>query len=249
MKKGTLLSLLLLVLLALSACSQTASGTTKTDASETPPAEEATETGETTEDVKLEEAAENSESAEETGTEEAVSDKDTAEETEKPTDIETASEEKAAEAETVPTEENTDSTVAESVWLYFSDDQLMNVFRVEEKVTASNEGSLPKAALERWIQGPSTEGLYNLMPEDVEVLRAEAGEYGAVVSFSAELLAANLGSTGEMFFIEQVAMIMQQFGYSQTKILIDGKEVETFFGHIDGTEPVVAGSPDDYQIK
>lgn len=42
-------------------------------------------------------------------------------------------------------------------------------------------------------------------------------------------------------------MIVEQFGFKQTKILIDEEEKETLLGHIDLSEPFEAKSPTEFE--
>lgn len=223
MKKNIIYLTALLALLLLSACGQTQEDAKPAESPETATASEQTEAEETPEEPAAEETDAKTE------------------------ETETATEEPVSEDE--PASEESDTEITETVWLYFSDEQLLNVYRVEAAVSAPSEEELPLAALNSWLDGSSVEGLYNLVPEDTKVLNVTAEDKTAVVSFSPELLDATLGSSGEQLFTEQVAMIMQQFGFDQTKITIDGEETATFFGHIDATKPITAGTPEDYQIK
>lgn len=140
-----------------------------------------------------------------------------------------------------------DSPITETVTLYFADDQLLEMYKEDHEVEAASEEELPKKALEAWIDGPNHDELVSFFDEDVTVQSVEDNNGVAEVSFSSSFLDINTGSTGEMYITEQIALIMEQFGYEQTKILIDGEEVETFFGHMSGTEPIEAGNPDDYE--
>lgn len=165
-------------------------------------------------------------------------------------DEETPVDEKEDEEANGTEEENenaADSPITETVTLYFADDQLLEMYKEDHEVEAASEEELPKKALEAWIDGPNHDELVSFFDEDVTVQSVEDNNGVAEVSFSSSFLDINTGSTGEMYITEQIALIMEQFGYEQTKILIDGEEVETFFGHMSGTEPIEAGNPDDYE--
>jgi hypothetical protein len=47
-------------------------------------------------------------------------------------------------------------------------------------------------------------------------------------------------------FAEQVAMIMEQFGFDRTQILVEGRVVETLLGHLYIGDPIEADDPESY---
>ncbi|MCM3715163.1 GerMN domain-containing protein [Halalkalibacter oceani] len=134
------------------------------------------------------------------------------------------------------------------VELVFSDDQVMDMFRVERQIEAA-EDEVFVATLQEWVAGPTEdeEGLVSLIPDNVEVQSVEEVEGVAHVSFSAELLDAQAGSGTEEMILQQVAMIMKQFGFNETQILIDGESHPELFGHVDTSVPIVADSLEDYE--
>ncbi|MGO4889671.1 GerMN domain-containing protein [Anaerobacillus sp. MEB173] len=158
------------------------------------------------------------------------------------------SEEVAEETET-ETEAEADEPAATTITLYFSDSDLMKIYRVEREITVVNEDELMMETLQTWVNGPEEDGLTNLLPEGVVVQTVEDVNGVAHVSFSDDLLHANLGSSGEMFLLEQLAMIMEQFGYGETLLLIDGEVVPEFLGHMDTSQPIQAGDPEQYETK
>ena len=133
------------------------------------------------------------------------------------------------------------------VVLYFADKDLMNTYRIKKEVNVGNEDQLAKAALEAWIKGPGHEELTGLIHSDVIIEYVEEVDGIAHVSFSKEIKENNLGSSGELMFVEQIAMIMQQFGFDQTQILVEGRVRETLFGHLYIGDPIVAKDPESYQ--
>jgi hypothetical protein len=139
-----------------------------------------------------------------------------------------------------------DVAMIESVTLYFSDDQLMEMYRVASDVSVSSDEAGAMEAMNLWTTGPTHEGLYTLLPENTRVETIEFQDNVAHVSFSDDILEANLGSDGEAKITIQVALMMEQFGYNQTKILIAGEEVPNFLGHMDISEPIQAENPEDY---
>ncbi|TWI57184.1 GerMN domain-containing protein [Halalkalibacter nanhaiisediminis] len=143
-------------------------------------------------------------------------------------------------------EEVVDDATVTPVELVFSDDQVMDLFRVERQIEATDE-ELFVATLEAWVAGPTEDGLVSLVPANVEVQSVEEIDGVAHVSFSSELLDAQVGSGVEEMLLQQVAMIMKQFGFNETQILIDGEVQPELFGHIDTSEPTVANNPEDYE--
>ncbi|MDD4752731.1 MAG: Gmad2 immunoglobulin-like domain-containing protein [Desulfitobacteriaceae bacterium] len=132
------------------------------------------------------------------------------------------------------------------VVLYFSDNDLMNTYRVEKEISVREGEEVAKAALEAWAKGPDHEELTGLVHPDVIIEYVEEVDGVAHVSFSKEIKESNLGSTGELMFAEQIAMIMEQFGFEKTQILVEGNVEETIVGHLYTAEPIVANDPEDY---
>lgn len=136
-----------------------------------------------------------------------------------------------------------------TVNLYFSDNELMNVYRIEvnEAFTKNEEGI--QNALQLWADGPNKENLVNLVPADAKFQSVEVINDIVYISFSKELLAANLGSTGEGMLIEQMIMIVKQFGYNEIFLLIDGEEQESLLGHVGINEPLTLEKTSlDYEL-
>lgn len=125
------------------------------------------------------------------------------------------------------------------VELVFSDDNLMTQYKETHSISYEKEEDLPLLALKAWQKGPSSKKLIGLLPADVEIQSVKKEGDTAIVSLSAAIKqAANLGSTGEQFLMEQIATIMSQFGFKNTKIVIDGQETDTLLGHMDASTPV-----------
>lgn len=151
------------------------------------------------------------------------------------------------ENEVSPTPEEVEEPVKQEITFYYADDDLMDMYRVKQDVEADEEDGLPKAALELWLQGPEQEGLTNLTPPEVVIEKVEFIDGVAHVSFSQEIKNANLGSGGEAFLIDQITLIMEQFGYDSTQILVNGEAEESILGHVTTSEPVSAPDSDSYE--
>lgn len=150
--------------------------------------------------------------------------------------------------------ENTDDPVSPSeatvnthtVQLFFADDELMDTFKVDTEIEATDK-ELAKKTLEAWIAGPKSDKLISLIPTTVKVLSIEDKDGIAFVSFSKELLDANVGSSGEAMLVDQIALIMEQFNFSKTQILIEGEIKDELFGHLSTNEPITAPDPANYE--
>lgn len=140
------------------------------------------------------------------------------------------------------------SVQKQTVSLYFSDKELMKTYRTEKDIEAENEADLPKAALEAWIAGPENEKLTGLVPPGVVVENVKAENGVAEVSFSKEIKNANLGSTGEMLMLNQITLIMKQFGYDATQVLVEGQKEESLLGHVDTRAPLKAEDPGNIEF-
>ncbi|MBM7096790.1 GerMN domain-containing protein [Bacillus sp. H-16] len=245
MKRAKWLFVTLSAALVLAACGQ---GTNEEDVSGAEGAD-SEETAEEVEDTEEDEA-----DAEEDDAEDALEEEEDAEEAteEEETDgageDDSAGEDEAAEEEAFEEDEAQEDDVAvlNSVTYYFSDDQLMETYRVttDQSVTQDEQGA--KEVLEQWIAGPDRDGLMGLVPSNVTVQEVRFADGVAYVSFSGNIAEANLGSSGEMMFTEQLAMMMAQFGYEKTQLLIDGEVPGEFLGHMDVSEPFEASASSQY---
>lgn len=142
-----------------------------------------------------------------------------------------------------------DPKITKKVELYFSDTDLMDLYKVEEELTAETESDLPLAALESWIKGPESDQIKGLIPETTKVNSLEIEDSLATVDFSSDLKEANVGSTGELFILDQISLILKQFGVDQVQILVDGETVDSLFGHIKTDKPYELSENSSYQIK
>ncbi|MEC5424841.1 Gmad2 immunoglobulin-like domain-containing protein [Virgibacillus sp. C22-A2] len=149
-------------------------------------------------------------------------------------------------------EQNNDEKVTEGKYrthqivLFFSDNDLLGNYRIEKEINADVDEHLAKVALEAWIKGPEHEELTGLINPEVSIEYVEDIDGIAHVSFSKEIQISNLGSSGELMLVEQIAMIMQQFGFEQTQLLVEGKVVESLLDHLYTADPIVANNPESY---
>ncbi|TMW70160.1 GerMN domain-containing protein [Alteribacter natronophilus] len=249
MKKAKWLFVTLSTALVLSACGQGDNGEDTPASADEDVTEEQTEGDENTEQDD-EELGDEELDDEENDEDEEVSDDEEAEEDGQEEETEESLEEEdSSEGEGSDSSEGEEAAVLEGVDYYFSDDQLMETYRVstDETVTHNEEGA--KQVLEGWINGPEHSGLTGLFHgADVTVQSVTFEGDTAFVSFSSEVFELNLGSSGELMFYEQLAMHMSQFGYDKTQLQVDGEVPEEFLGHLDVSEPFTAGDAADYDV-
>ncbi len=158
--------------------------------------------------------------------------------------------EQPVESNEETTEVTNEVEVLSPINLYFSDLDLMNIYRVKVDTELTKDSEGLKEALQLWINGPepTKDGLTSLLPEGVTVQSIENIDDVLHVSFSNELRQANLGSSGESFLIQQITMVIEQFGYNEVFILIDGEIDTEFLGHVGLDQIFTANSPEDYEL-
>lgn len=135
----------------------------------------------------------------------------------------------------------------ESVILYYSDNDLMNIYKVKVEVTAVEGTPIEQAAIDAWLAGPEQAGLTKLLPAGTNAAFLHADEGTAHVSFSEEIRSASVGSSGEAAIIDQITMLMEQFGHSKTQILVEGQVVTELLGHMTYDEPFEARNQTDFE--
>lgn len=153
----------------------------------------------------------------------------------------------AAEEEENTEEAAEDVAVIDGVELYFSDDQLMEIYRVQTDVSVTSDENGALEAYQLWASGPDKDSLVSLLPAGTQVQSVSFTDGTAHISFSDAILEANLGSSGELMLTEQIALIAKQFGYDRVQILIEGSVPDIFLGHMEVDEPIEAGNPESYQ--
>lgn len=148
-----------------------------------------------------------------------------------------------------PTDPASEIAILDVINLYFSDNDLMDIYRVEVGTQHTKDEEGIQSALQLWVKGPKQEGLQGLVPEGVIVQSVEERDGLLYVSFSNELLEANLGSTGEAMLAAQITMIVKQFGYDEVFVLIEGEVIDSLLGHLDWSEPLTLDTvPEDFEL-
>ncbi|WP_022792594.1 GerMN domain-containing protein [Marinococcus halotolerans] len=195
-------------------------------------------------DTSSEEASSENASPEDNATEENASE-DTANSEEVTEESAEDSEDANAEAKSASSSEE-EEAVTEEVTVYYLDGDLMETISETRSLEAASENDLPFEAVQAWLDGPETEDATGPLPVETEVQFVEFKDNTAYVSFEPSVLdATTVGSTLELAFVEQLAVLMDQFGYGQTQILIDGEVVTDFYGHREINQPIEATDPSE----
>ncbi len=156
-------------------------------------------------------------------------------------------EEQNGESEEQPSGSGEANRATMTIELVFPDEQVMDMYRVEREIDAATEEELIYAAFDAWIAGPTEEGLVSLLPDGVKVESVTDVDGVAHVSLSSEFLNAQVGSGTEEMLLQQIAIIMKQFGFDETQILIEGDVQDELFGHIDTSVPIVAKDLEQFE--
>lgn len=134
-------------------------------------------------------------------------------------------------------------TSRETVTLYFIDedyvitgDESGEIVLTEEREIEYGDTSLEQAVVNELMVGPEGDGLYTLIPENVELLGVEVEDGTAFVDFSNEGLSG--GSMEETFTITQIVNSLTDLDtVDRVQFLVDGQKAETLMGHIEISEP------------
>lgn len=133
------------------------------------------------------------------------------------------------------------------VVLYFSDDQAMYL-APEKRQVADKEDNAGKTVVEELIKGPDSPLLKRTIPIETRLLSLSVKQETAYVDFSKEIINSNFaGSAGEIALVYSVVNSLAEIpGIKRVQFLVEGKEVETLYGHIDTSNPI---PPDWKQVK
>lgn len=130
--------------------------------------------------------------------------------------------------------------------LYFSDDQAMYLNKEQVEV----DEVTPEVALQKLIEGPSDQNHYKTLPKETKILSVNVKDGTAYVDVDSsirKLLGG--GSASEIMAVDSIVatlVLNEEFNIERVQFLIDGKEDDTFAGHIDITQPI---EPDMSMIK
>lgn len=132
-------------------------------------------------------------------------------------------------------QEKEDEKEKQTVKVYFSDNQAMNLIEVEVDIVIAKGESLESKVIEALKSQPSDAEMFNAVGENIVINSVKVEDKLAIVDLSSENLSG--GSTEEMFLIDSiVASLTALDTVDQVKFLVDGKVAETLMGHAETTE-------------
>lgn len=133
------------------------------------------------------------------------------------------------------------------ITLYFSDEQAMYLVP-EKRQVAVKDDNAGETVIKELLKGPVNPALKRTLPVETKLLSLSVEQETAYVNFSKEIINNNYrGSAGEIALVYSVVNSLAELpGIKQVQFLIDGKEVETIYGHMDTGKPV---TPDWQLIK
>lgn len=134
-------------------------------------------------------------------------------------------------------EPSVDYELAATVALYFATPDALGL-EVEQRVLTTEPA--PMIALAELLTGTANADLVNVIPPGTQLNGLAISNGVAYVDFNEGLLNSNnRGSANELLTVAAIVNTLTEFvGIEQVQILINGKEVETLYGHMDLSEPL-----------
>lgn len=128
--------------------------------------------------------------------------------------------------------------------LYFRESN-SDFLAIEKREVPTNDFELH--AIKELIKGPLDNNLDNPIPKGTKLLNFEIKGKVAVIDLSSEIMSSNIGSSGEGLIIYSIANTMGNLPtIERTKLLVEGKEVDTLYGHYDTLSEI---EPNDELIR
>ena len=127
------------------------------------------------------------------------------------------------------------------ITLYYPDKQGISLVSETRKVESDDKNHLAKKVVEKLIDGPQTDGLLTLIPDDTKLNAINVKDGLCTVDFSAEFINnSNSGSASETLLVYSVVNSLAELeDIDEVLFLIDGKTVE-IFGNFIFDEPFEA---------
>lgn len=112
-----------------------------------------------------------------------------------------------------------------------------DTYVVREIHKVKKTSDMPKTAVEELIKGkPVTQGAFRVLPAATKVRSVKVNEQGlAVVDFSADVLKANVGASGEEMGITSIVNTLTEFpNIKKVSFTVDGEEKKAmdWWGHV-----------------
>ena len=124
------------------------------------------------------------------------------------------------------------------VKVYFGTHDAENLVAEIHKVKKTDP--LMQRSMEILVGGPKNPELVAVVPSTVKVKSVDVKERIVYVNFSEEMVTQRFGgSSREILAVAAIVNTLTEFPeVDAVQILVDGKKVETLFGHMDITEPL-----------
>lgn len=124
-----------------------------------------------------------------------------------------------------------------SLTLYFSDKDATRL--LQEKRTVRQTEDMPKTAVEELLAGSSTPELVTVIPRGTKLISLSVKQGIAFVDLTSDILnTPNRGSASESMIVTSIVNTLTEFPeIEKVQILIDGKNKETLYGHMDLSQP------------
>lgn len=124
-----------------------------------------------------------------------------------------------------------------NVVVYYSKMTDTENYLVREVHKIKQTSDMPKTAVEELIKGkPVTDGAYKVIPPSTKVLGVKIDNQGvATVDFSAEVLHANVGASGEAMGIASIVNTLTEFpNIKKVSFVVNGKvdQAMDWWGHV-----------------
>ncbi|MCX5779767.1 MAG: GerMN domain-containing protein [Firmicutes bacterium] len=120
--------------------------------------------------------------------------------------------------------------------VYYVKNSDIDLYLVREVHQVDKSAEVAQAALNELIKGtPITSGAYRILPADTKILGIKIDQGLATVDFSAEVLKANVGASGEALGITSIVNTLTEFPTVQkVSFTVDGSVAkgQDWWGHI-----------------
>ena len=121
--------------------------------------------------------------------------------------------------------------------LYFATPDAANIRPEQREIPQTNEPA--RLAMEELLAGTRSPGLVTVIPAGTKLKGFSVRNGVAYVDVSGEILkTTNRGSANESLIVASIVNTLTEFpGIQKVQILVEGKEMETLYGHMDLSEP------------
>ena len=123
--------------------------------------------------------------------------------------------------------------------LYFSNAEASELVS-EERTVAKTDNAPEMVVLEELFKGPQKSGSMNTLPARSEVLVVEVREGVAFVDLSQSTVDNHSGgSAADLMSVSSIVYSLTELsGIDEVQFLLEGKVVDSLFGHVDTSKPI-----------